>query len=163
MKVAPDGIISPRPDQRTVDYFRPGHPVWVWWKGKWRKAVVTIDTPDGARDIYVRCEENLGTKGYDGYGLIVGPRSDEIWPRISQEESVEGYVIESDGHFLTTGVGLHWFAHAKPQDAYVHPESILKKLQKEAQDWTKKPKLVYPARYENGKVTITGKPFPFEF
>lgn len=82
MRVPPGGITGVLPEKRPLNYFKPGNLVWVLWEARWHKAVVTDDTPEWGPEVYVHCEDRIGTNLYDGYGLLVGPCSDEIWPRV---------------------------------------------------------------------------------
>lgn len=78
---------------------------------------------------------------------------------------IEGYVFqEAEGEFLIEN-GVTWYPHKKPEDAFVHPKSLLEKLRAtwEVSDELEiKPSKVYPATYSpETSVVITGEPFDF--
>jgi hypothetical protein len=75
---------------------------------------------------------------------------------------MEGYVIKSEnGHFLSKK--YYWFPHDTPEEAWVHPKTVLGYLQQNARSWQTKPAEVYPATWSEGGGTVVEQPFPFRF
>ena len=76
---------------------------------------------------------------------------------------ITGYIIKSGKHSLTHPLSknqMGWWTHYRNTDCYVHPEATLKKLTPEfTESWAIKPTHAIPAKYEDGVVTIIGKPF----
>lgn len=75
-----------------------------------------------------------------------------------------GYIIKSGHHSLTRPLPdndkMVWWRHYRNTGCWVHPESILEKLTPEfTKSWKHKPTHAIPAKYEDGVVTIIGKPF----
>ena len=77
-------------------------------------------------------------------------------------DGMEGYVIKSeDGHFLAQT--YYWFPHDAPEEAWVHPKTVLEYLRQHARRWEIKPAEVYPATWSKDKGTTVDHPFPFLF
>jgi hypothetical protein len=77
----PRGVVRDKlPQDRGLNYFRKGDPVLVLWKGRWLPGVVE-EHVDNAPELTVRFDKYVGGPHLDGYGLMVGSCSEEIWRR----------------------------------------------------------------------------------
>ena len=68
---------------------------------------------------------------------------------------MEGHIVKSGIEYLTKA--LFWFAHAKPELAYVFNKSEIELIRQSSPKWDIKPTDFIPATYQEGVVTVSGK------
>lgn len=70
-----------------------------------------------------------------------------------------GFLIQNEsGQYLTRN---HGWLGSNPEESFVFSESQVKFIRQFSYEWDVKPAKIIPARYENGKVVVTGESLPF--
>lgn len=126
--------------------------------------VTTGESSCGIQEIFDAAKRDFPGVDFSTLSIFVNTNEDVILTDDSSFSRrrvvrVEGYIVESEkGQFLTKT--LVWYPHKDIVEAYVHTKASLRKLLSMSASWDKIPKTLYPATFEDGKVTITGAAHP---